>query len=155
MAGSGIPSLKVDGKGLKVTIVAAQWHKQVMDGLIEGAKRACADAGAQAMTVRVPGSFELPLACKTAAQKADAVVALGVVIRGGTPHPDYVCEAATNGLTQASLLTGTPIGFGVLTCDNGQQALDRAGLEGSAEDKGYEAAEAAMAMVATLEQVGA
>ena len=124
MAGSGIPSLKVDGKGLKVTIVAAQWHKQVMDGLIEGAKRACADAGAQAMTVRVPGSFELPLACKTAAQKADAV-------------------------------TGTPIGFGVLTCDNEQQALDRAGLEGSAEDKGYEAAEAAMAMVATLEQVGA
>ena len=101
--------------------------------------------------VRVPGTFELPVAAQVAAQNgADAVVALGVVIRGGTPHFDFVCQGATLGLTDVGVRTGVPVGFGVLTCDNEEQALDRAGLEGSHEDKGAEAAEAAVATVVAL-----
>jgi 6,7-dimethyl-8-ribityllumazine synthase len=98
----------------------------------------------------VPGAFELAVACSTLAASYDAVVALGVVIRGGTPHFDYICQSATMGLTDVSVRTGVPVGFGVLTCDTDQQALDRAGLEGSSEDKGYEAATAAVSTVVTL-----
>lgn len=141
----------LDGAKLKVAIVAASWHERIMDGLIDGAQRAAADAKIGTVElVRVPGSFELPVAAKALAQKYDAVIALGVVIRGGTPHFDYVCQAATMGLTQVSLDTLTPIGFGVLTCDDEAQALDRAGLEGSAEDKGYEAFSAAVLTLAAL-----
>ncbi|MGB9373223.1 MAG: 6,7-dimethyl-8-ribityllumazine synthase, partial [Jiangellales bacterium] len=101
--------------------------------------------------VRVPGSFELPVAALHAARGgADAVVALGVVIRGGTPHFEYVCQAATIGLTDVTTSTGVPVGFGVLTCDTEQQALDRAGLPTSNEDKGFEAAQAAVATALTL-----
>jgi 6,7-dimethyl-8-ribityllumazine synthase len=100
--------------------------------------------------VRVPGTFELPVAAAVAARTSDAVVALGVVIRGGTPHFEYVCQGATLGLTDVAVRTGVPVGFGVLTCDDEQQALDRAGLEGSHEDKGAEAAEAAVATVVAL-----
>ncbi|MBC7289784.1 MAG: 6,7-dimethyl-8-ribityllumazine synthase [Actinotalea sp.] len=152
MSGAGAPTLELDGRGLRVTVVAASWHQVVMDGLVAGAHRALQRAGVTDVTVvRVPGSFELPVAAQHAAQAgADAVVALGVVIRGGTPHFDYVCQAATQGLTEVALRTGTPIGFGVLTCDDEAQALDRAGLEGSREDKGEEAAEAAVATVLAL-----
>jgi 6,7-dimethyl-8-ribityllumazine synthase len=95
--------------------------------------------------VRVPGAFELPLAAKVlAGQRHDAVVALGVVIRGGTPHFDYVCRAATDGLARVALDTGVPVGFGVLTCDTEEQALDRCGLAESSEDKGQEAVMAAV-----------
>jgi 6,7-dimethyl-8-ribityllumazine synthase len=94
--------------------------------------------------VRVPGTFELPVVAAELARTHDAVVALGVVIRGGTPHFEYVCSAATDGLTLVALDTGTPVGFGVLTCDTDEQALDRAGLQGSKEDKGYEATAAAL-----------
>ena len=139
-----------DYKGFKLAIVAASWHTQVMDGLIDGAQRAARDAGIE--PTLVPGTFELPVAATRLAEKFDAIVALGVVIRGGTPHFDYVCQGATNGLTDVSVLTGRPIGFGVLTCDNEQQALDRAGLEGSNEDKGYEATAAALQTAATLKQ---
>ena len=141
-----------DYKGFKLAIVAASWHTQVMDGLIDGAQRAARDAGIEPTLVRVPGTSELPVAATRLAEKFDAIVALGVVIRGGTPHFDYVCQGATNGLTDVSVLTGRPIGFGVLTCDNEQQALDRAGLEGSNEDKGYEATAAALQTAATLKQ---
>ncbi len=110
-----------DYKGFKLAIVAASWHTQVMDGLINGAKRAAYAAGIEPTLVRVPGTFELPVAATRLAEKFDAIVALGVVIRGGTPHFDYVCQGATNGLTDVSVLTGRPIGFGVLTCDNEQQ----------------------------------
>ena len=104
--------------------------------------------------VRVPGAFELPIAAKVLAeQRHDAVVALGVVIRGGTPHFEYVCQAATNGLTRVAIDTGTPIGFGVLTCDDEQQALDRCGLPGSSEDKGREAAVAAVETALLLRRV--
>ena len=152
MSGAGAPTLSVDGTGLKVVVVAASWHTVVMDGLLAGAQRALAAAHVADVTVvRVPGTFELPVAAQVAAAGgADAVVALGVVIRGGTPHFEYVCQGATLGLTDVGIRTGVPVGFGVLTCDNEEQALDRAGLEGSHEDKGAEAAEAAVATVVAL-----
>lgn len=139
---------------LKVAIVAASWHTQIMDGLLDGAHRAATDAGIGNPTlVRVPGTFELPVAAASLASQFDTVVALGVVIRGGTPHFEYVCEAATMGLTKVAVETKTPVGFGVLTCDTEQQGLDRAGLEGSSEDKGYEAMAAALETVLALRQV--
>lgn len=151
MSGHGAPAIEVDASGLKVAVVAAQWHTQVMDGLVAGALRGLAEAGvADPTLVRVPGSFELPVAAAHLAHNHDAVVALGVVIRGGTPHFEYVCEAATMGLTDVSIRAGTPVGFGVLTCDTEEQALDRAGLVDSSEDKGHEAATAAIATVLAL-----
>jgi 6,7-dimethyl-8-ribityllumazine synthase len=147
----GAPSLTTDGSGLRVAVVAASWHEQVMDGLLDGARRGLEDAHVADMeVVRVPGTFELAVACARLAPTCDALVALGVVIRGGTPHFDYVCQAATVGITDVSVRSSTPIGFGVLTCDNEAQALDRAGLPGSAEDKGHEAATAAVATVVAL-----
>lgn len=155
MSGSGAPSLTVDGHGMKVVVVAASWHTTVMDGLVDGARRALAAAGVTDVTeVRVPGTFELPVVAGAAARGgADAVVALGVVIRGGTPHFEYVCEAATVGLTDVTTATGVPVGFGVLTCDTEEQALARAGLPGSTEDKGAEAVDAAIATVHALRAV--
>lgn len=151
MSGAGSPDITVDGSRLRVAVVAAQWHQQVMDGLLAGALRGLVDSGVTEPTVvRVPGSFELPVAAARLARDHDAVVALGVVIRGGTPHFEYVCQAATDGLTRVSVDTGVPVGFGVLTCDDEQQALDRAGLEGSMEDKGRDAALAAVATAVTL-----
>ncbi|GAB7185597.1 6,7-dimethyl-8-ribityllumazine synthase [Kitasatospora sp. Ki12] len=153
MSGHGAPELTIDGAAdLKVAVIAAQWHDQVMNGLLDGAHRALKELGiAEPTVLRVPGTFELPVAAKRLAERGyDAVVALGVVIRGGTPHFDYVCQAATVGLTQVSVDTGVPVGFGVLTCDNEEQALDRAGLPGSAEDKGHEAVTAAVATAAVL-----
>jgi 6,7-dimethyl-8-ribityllumazine synthase len=158
VSGKGAPELSVaDASGLKVAVVAAQWHQQVMDGLVGGAQRALKELGVdEPLLLRVPGTFELPVAAKSLAERGyDAVVALGVVIRGGTPHFDYVCQAATDGLTQVAVGTGVPVGFGVLTCDNEQQALDRAGLPGSAEDKGHEAVTAAVATAAALRTIPA
>jgi 6,7-dimethyl-8-ribityllumazine synthase len=154
MSGEGAPKITVNGAGLNVAIVASLWHTVVMDGLIEGAQRALTNAGAAFDLYRVPGSFELPLAAKVAAEsRYDAVVALGVIIRGGTPHFEYVCAAATNGLMQVGLDTEVPIGFGLLTCDSDEQAIDRAGLPGSREDKGAEAVEAALASVAIIRAI--
>ena len=152
MAGHGAPDAETfDASGLKVAVVAASWHTQVMDGLLAGTQRALADFNATAETVRVPGTFELPVvAGALAAQGYDAVIALGVVVRGGTPHFEYVCNAATDGLTRVALDHTVAVGFGVLTCDNDEQALDRAGLEGSKEDKGYEATSAALLTARTL-----
>jgi 6,7-dimethyl-8-ribityllumazine synthase len=158
MSGEGAPALQVSGAaGLEVVVVASQWHATIMDGLLAGARRALDEAGLRSVTeLRVPGVFELPVAAARVVSGGgvDAVVALGVVIRGGTPHFDYVCQAATNGLTLVAQRTGVPIGFGVLTCDDEQQALDRAGLAGSKEDKGYEAAQAALATAVTLAGYG-
>ncbi len=154
MSGAGTPKTVTDGTGLKVTVVAGRWHEDIAEGLLAGALRVLSASGAQVSVVRVPGSFELPVACKTALDcGADAVVALGVIIRGGTPHFDYVSSAATGGLTTVALETGKPVGFGVLTLDDEQQGLDRAGLPGSKEDKGAEAAEAALAMAVTLREL--
>jgi 6,7-dimethyl-8-ribityllumazine synthase len=146
MSGTGAPEIATDGTGLKVTIVAASWHQEISEGLLAGARRVLAESGAEVSEIRVPGSFELPVVSKVALDGgADAVVALGVIIRGGTPHFEYVSAAATDGLTRVALDTGKPVGFGLLTLDDEQQGLDRAGLPGSKEDKGAEAAEAALA----------
>ncbi|HEY7044898.1 MAG TPA: 6,7-dimethyl-8-ribityllumazine synthase [Nocardioidaceae bacterium] len=153
MSGTGQPTLtSIDAAQLRVVVVAAEWHATVMDGLIAGAERALSEANvAEYRVVRVPGSFELPIVSqRVASDGADAVVALGVVVRGGTPHFDYVCDAVTAGLTRVALDTGVPVGFGVLTCDTEEQALDRAGLEGSKEDKGYDATHAALSTALTL-----
>ena len=155
MAGHGAPDLEpIDCHDLRVAVIAASWHTQVMDGLLAGAQRALADFRIEApVVVRVPGTFELPVAAAALAPSYDAIIALGVVIRGGTPHFDYVCNAATDGLTRVSIDAQTPVGFGVLTCDDEQQALDRAGLEGSKEDKGYEATSAALQTAYTLRKL--
>jgi 6,7-dimethyl-8-ribityllumazine synthase len=145
----------VDCSDLRVAVVTASWHEQVMGGLVAGSQQAIERyrVGTSEL-VRVPGSFELPVAALALARQGyDAVVALGVVIRGGTPHFDYVCSAATDGLNRVALDTGVPIGFGLLTCDTEQQALDRAGLEGSAESKGYEATAAALLTAHTLRRI--
>src|ERR671918_927697 len=148
MSGEGAPRLEgLSGRGLRVGVVAASWHQTVMDSLLTSALAALSDAEvSDPDVVRVPGSFELAVgALHLARAGCDAVVALGVVIRGGTPHFDYVCQAATDGLSRVALDTGVPIGFGVLTCDTEEQALERSGLAGSQEDKGRQAAEAAVA----------
>ncbi len=149
MAGFGSPTLTAHGAGRRVAIVGAEWHREITDRMVERARAALTDSGVTDVSVvRVPGTFELSVACRRLADTYDAVVALGVVIRGGTPHFEYVCEAATVGLTQVAVQTGVPIGFGVLTCDTEQQARDRAGFPDSPEDKGYEAG---LAVLATLE----
>ena len=151
MSGEGAPTLDVDGSGLRVAVVAASWHTTVMDALVRSSMQALSDLRVEETTlVRVPGSFELPIVAARLAATHDAVVALGVVIRGGTPHFDYVCTAVTDGLSRVALDSGTPVGFGVLTCDDEQQALDRAGLDWSREDKGREAVEAAVATAVAL-----
>jgi 6,7-dimethyl-8-ribityllumazine synthase len=149
----GAPTLSIEGaQQLRVGVVAARWHEDVMTGLLDGALRALAEAKVDdPLVLRVPGSFELPVACaRLARARYDVVIALGVVIRGDTPHFEYVSRAASEGLVRVSVDTGVPIGFGLLTCDDEAQALDRAGLPGSAEDKGYEAAQAALATVLAL-----
>lgn len=156
MSGRGAPAPgAVDASGLRVAVVAAQWHAEVMDGLLAGAHRALAECGVEAPTVvRVPGTFELPVAARALAHTGyDAVVALGVVVRGGTPHFEYVCRAATDGLSRVALDTGVPVGFGVLTCDTDAQARARAGLPGADEDKGHEAASAACATAVTVREI--
>ena len=162
MAGSGAPELGINPADVKrcahlrVAIVAAQWHTEVMDALVTNAVKALAEHGIdEPMLIRVPGCFELPVAAHALSKhRYDAIVALGVVIRGGTPHFEYVCQAATEGLTKVSVESGIPVGFGVLTCDTEQQAMDRAGLPGSAEDKGREAALSAVATALTLKVLG-
>lgn len=152
MSGVGAPDLAVEASGLRVAIVAASWHQQVMEGLIDGARRTARSSGATVEEFVVPGSFELPVVAAecAASGKFDAIVALGVVIRGGTPHFEYVCSAATDGLTRVAIDFRTPVGFGLLTCDNEEQALDRAGLPGSREDKGAEAMASALRTAQTL-----
>lgn len=149
MSGAGAPKLNIDASGLAVTVLVTSWHTNITDGLLAGAERALQAAGNDVYSiVRVPGAFELPLAAQYAIEDgAEVVIALGVVIRGGTPHFEYVCQAVTDGLTRVQLDSGIPIGFGILTVDDEKQALDRAGLEGSKEDKGAEAVEAAIVMV--------
>src|SRR5690242_506489 len=147
MSGEGRPvdDGQVDGSGLRLGVAAATWHAELVDQLLDRTLAAAEKAGVQAPTVvRVPGTIELPVVCQELAEHHDAVVALGVVIRGGTPHFEYVCDAVTAGLTRVSLDARTPVGNGVLTCDTLEQARDRCGLDGSHEDKGWEAVVAAL-----------
>jgi 6,7-dimethyl-8-ribityllumazine synthase len=152
MSGEGAARMIVDATGLHVAIVASSWHDEVMSGLIAGAVRTCESSGATIEIIRVAGSFELPIvaqACATTG-RYHAIVALGVIIRGGTPHFEFVSDAATQGLNRVALDHGIPVGFGLLTCDTQEQALARAGLVGSIEDKGTEAAEAALSTALVL-----
>lgn len=154
MSGTGTPDLDVSQcSDLRVCVIAASWHSEVMTGLIRGADRGLEAAGiVGAPLVRVPGAFELPVVAMKAARSGsfDAVITLGVVIRGGTPHFDYVCHATSAGLMEVTTQTGVSVGFGLLTCDTEAQALDRAGFEDSAENKGYEAATAALVTAIAL-----
>jgi 6,7-dimethyl-8-ribityllumazine synthase len=141
----------VDARNLTLAILATRWHERITAALLESAERTAKECGVDEPTVvRVAGAVELPVVAQALAKGHDAVVALGVVIRGGTPHFEYVCDAVTAGLTRVALDTHTPVGNGVLTCDTEEQALARAGLPESAEDKGREAVLAALDAARTL-----
>lgn len=152
MSGAGIPDLgELDASGLRLGIVASTWHSTICDALLAGAERVVARAGVVNPTVvRVHGAIEIPVVAQELARNHDAVIALGVVIRGGTPHFEYVCDAVTQGLTRVSLDASTPVANGVLTTNTEEQALDRAGLPTSAEDKGAQAAGAALTAALAL-----
>ncbi|BCN78503.1 6,7-dimethyl-8-ribityllumazine synthase [Prescottella equi] len=155
MSGEGRPDLQLGmAKNLKLAIVAGQWHPEISEALVAGAKRVAKQAQIEDPTlVRVAGAIELPVVVQELAKSHDAVVALGVVIRGGTPHFEYVCDAVTAGLARVALDEGVPVGNGVLTTDTEKQALDRSGLPGSVEDKGGEACAAAIDTAVTLAQL--
>ena len=157
MRGAGIPEVPdMDASHVRLAIVASTWHPRICDALLDGARRLARDCGVTAPTVvRVHGAIEIPVVAQELARSHDAVVALGVVIRGETPHFDYVCDAVTQGLTRVSLDAATPVANGVLTTENEQQALDRAGLADSAEDKGAQATAAALSTALTLQHLRA
>ena len=155
--GAGVPEMPaLDASGVRLGIVASTWHREICDALLDGARKVAADSGIDDPTVvRVLGAIEIPVVAQELARSHDAVVALGVVIRGQTPHFEYVCDAVTQGLTRVSLDASTPVANGVLTTDNEQQALDRAGLPASAEDKGAQASAAALSAALTLRELRA
>jgi 6,7-dimethyl-8-ribityllumazine synthase len=155
VSGEGRPDVEVpDAAGLRLAIAATTWHGEIVDVMLERALATAGEAGVQSPTVvRVPGTVELPVVCQELAVRHDAVVALGVVVRGGTPHFEYVCDAVTAGLTRVALDERTPVGNGVLTCDTRQQAVDRAGGPGAVEDKGAEACVAALRTALVLREL--
>jgi 6,7-dimethyl-8-ribityllumazine synthase len=155
--GAGVPEIPaLDASGVRLAIVASTWHSEICDALLAGAQKVAAESGVDNPTVvRVLGAIEIPVVAQELARNHDAVIALGVVIRGQTPHFDYVCDAVTQGLTRVSLDASTPVANGVLTTNNEEQALDRAGLPASAEDKGAQAASAALAAALTLRELRA
>ena len=152
MAGHGAPELStVDATGLRVGVVATRWHADLVDHMVERALAAAKASGVDDVVVaRVAGAVELPVVAQALARRCDAVVALGVVIRGETPHFDYVCDAVTIGLTRIALDESTPVANGVLTVESLGQARDRAGLEDSVEDKGWQSTVAALDAALTL-----
>lgn len=152
MSGHGEPELDLADAGeIRLAIVSSQWHDTICTALLDGALRAArANGVAEPTVVRVAGAIELPVIVQALARTHDAVVALGVVIRGETPHFEYVCDAVTAGLTRVSLDESTPVGNGVLTTLTEEQALARAGLPDSSEDKGAQATTAALASALTL-----
>jgi 6,7-dimethyl-8-ribityllumazine synthase len=155
--GAGVPDVPVlDASDVRLAIVASTWHGEICDALLAGARKVASESGIDDPTVvRVLGAIEIPVVAQELARRHDAVVALGVVIRGQTPHFDYVCDAVTQGLTRVSLDESTPVANGVLTTDTEEQALDRAGLPDSAEDKGAQATAAALATALTLRDLRA
>jgi 6,7-dimethyl-8-ribityllumazine synthase len=152
MAGYGEPELStVEAAGLSLGIVATRWHGGLVDHMVERAEAAAKACGVDdVVVVRVSGSVELPVVAQALARRRDAVVALGVVVRGETAHFDYVCRSVTDGLTRVALDASTPVAHGVLTVNTLDQARDRAGLPGSAEDKGWSATVAALDAALTL-----
>ena len=154
---AGVPEMPaLDASDVRLAIVASTWHTRICDALLAGARKVAADAGiAEPTVVRVLGAIEIPVVAQEVARNHDAVVALGVVIRGATPHFDYVCDAVTQGLTRVSLDASTPVAHGVLTVNDEAQALDRAGLPDSTEDKGAQAAAAALSTALSLRELRA
>ena len=151
MSKEGLPTPNdVSGEGLRVAVVTATWNAEICDQLHRRALETAEAAGAVVTPLRVVGALELPVVVQAAARTHDAVVALGCVVRGGTPHFDYVCDSVTQGLTRIALDESTPVANGVLTVNDYDQAVDRAGFADSAEDKGAEAMQAALETVHTL-----
>jgi 6,7-dimethyl-8-ribityllumazine synthase len=152
MAGFGEPDLStVDAAGLRLAIVATRWHRDLVDHMVDRAQAAAKACDVdEVAVVRVAGSVELSVVAQALARRYDAVVALGVVVRGATAHFDYVCQSVTEGLTRVALDESTPVGHGVLTLNTIDQARDRAGLPDSAEDKGWSATVAALDAALTL-----
>jgi 6,7-dimethyl-8-ribityllumazine synthase len=146
MAGYGAPDLStVDAGGVTLGVVASRWHHEISDQLLDRSLAAAKACGVSDVTVaRVAGSVELPVVAQALARSCDAVVALGVVIRGATAHFEYVCRSVTDGLTRVALDEATPVAHGILTVNSVEQARDRAGLPDSAEDKGWTATVAAL-----------
>jgi len=141
---------------VRIAVVAARWNAEITDGLVEGAVRAFSRHGIEGAALdvfRVPGAFELPLASQRAARtgRYDAVVALGCVIRGDTPHFDYVCSETTRGIGEVALQEDLPVAFGLLTTDNLQQSLDRSG--DNPENKGEEAALTILELLTVFKQI--
>jgi len=155
MSGAGSPApQRIDAAGLTLGIVAATWHGEISESLLQRALACARAAGVASPTVvRVPGAIELPVVAQALAVTHDAVVALGVVVRGGTPHFEYVCDSFTAGLTRVALDSGKPVGNGVLTTEGEQQARDRAGMDDSGEDKGWEATAAALQTALVLREL--
>jgi len=154
MAGVAPHFIFSDMSRYKVAVISARWHEELCNSLVSGAQRALSQAKVSMdPVIYVPGSFELPLAAQVALDNgADAAVVLGVVVRGETPHFDYVCQGVTNGVMQVSLSRSKPIGFGVLTVDNVEQAIARSGFQGSKEDKGFDATVAALELLRVKNQ---
>jgi 6,7-dimethyl-8-ribityllumazine synthase len=155
VSGEGRPGAEsVDASGLSLAIVGTRWHHELTDSLVERAVAAAVACNVpDPLVVRVAGAIELPVVAAELARRYDAVACLGVVIRGGTPHFEYVCDSVTAGLTRVALDAGTPIGNGVLTCDTIESARDRSGLPGSHEDKGWEAVVAALDTALVLRRI--
>jgi 6,7-dimethyl-8-ribityllumazine synthase len=155
MSGQGRPELAtVDAAGLSLAIAATRWNAEITDSLVDRATAAAKACGViDPLVVRVAGAVELPVVAQELAKRYDAVACLGAVIRGGTPHFEYVCDAVTAGLTRVALDEGTPVGNGVLTCNTIEQARDRSGLPDSSEDKGWEAVVAALDTAILLRSV--
>lgn len=157
MSFAGIPTqehLNVDASGLTVAVIAGSWHEEVTSGLTKGAMEYIEEASATSRLITVAGSFEIPLAAQAALNAGyDAAVCLGVIVRGDTPHFDFVAGSVTDGLTRVQLDSGKPVGFGILTVETEAQALDRAGLDGSHESKGREAAQAALHLAVTVRNI--
>jgi 6,7-dimethyl-8-ribityllumazine synthase len=158
VSGEGSPQAtglaSVEASGLSLAIVATRWHSEITDSLVTRGIAAAAACGVpDPLVVRVPGAIELPVVAAELACRYDAVACLGAVIRGGTPHFDYVCDSVTAGLTRVALDASTPIGNGVLTCDTVESARDRCGLPDSHEDKGWEAVVAALETALLLRSI--
>lgn len=155
MSGSGAPdTAPVDARGLMLGVVATRWHAEVTEQLCLRAEQAGHACGvADVRTLRVHGAVELPVVAQALARHCDAVAALGVVIRGGTAHFEYVARAVTDGLTRVALDTATPVAHGVLTVDTWEQATERAGGPDAAEDKGWDAVVAALDAAVTLRRL--
>ena len=154
MSGAGLPEISVpDSTGVTVGLVTSHWNEEITGQLRREALAQAEEVGAVVTDVTVVGALEIPVVVQQLARTHDAVVALGCVIRGGTPHFDYVCDSVTEGLTRIALDCETPVGNGVLTCNTEQQAIDRAGGEGAAENKGREAMAAALHTAAVLKSL--